>query len=412
MKNLYLLFIIVVFAASCSKKSTPTPGTTATNQNTSNLAIVTIDIASGPGGTIVTITGTGFDPNAGYNQVFFNGAPATILSFSTTQIVAVVPIGAGTGPVSVEVGGKTVTGPFFTYQIAPFVYTVVLGTGRYVINAITTDLSGNVYISDAGSSVVRKIGYDGSLTTFWSSQGIYGITGLATDVSGNLYATDGSANVIRKITPAGVATIFAGSGVKGTADGTGTAASFSNPIGLTIDVIGNLYVADGGQTCPVRKITQAGTVTTLANANIYTRGIAVDPTGNVYVSIYSFAGITPINNFILKITPAGVISNFAGTGYAGTANGFGNSASFDEPLGLAADANGNIYVADSQNNAIRMITPVGVVSTLAGTGVAGYSDNIGFLAVFNNPNSIAIDKLGNLYVYDAGNIVMRKIVYQ
>jgi len=116
------------------------------------------------------------------------------------------------------------------------------------------------------------------------------------------------------------------------------------------------------------------------------------------------------NNTIRKITPAGVVSTFAGTaGYYGLFNGTGPEASFNGPTGLAFDAAGNLYVADSQNNAIRKITPQAVVTTLAGSGLYGSTNGAGSVASFSHPYDIAVDSNGNVYVTDSGDNTIRKI---
>jgi len=165
--------------------------------------------------------------------------------------------------------------------------------------------------------------------------------------------------LIRKITPAGVVTTLAGSGSDGSANGTGTAASFSYPYGVAVDGSGNVYVAEGNHL--IRKITPAGVVTTLAGSSqgsangtgtaaSFNRpyGVAVDGSGNVYVADLS-------NHLIRKITPAGVVTTLAGSGSLGAANGTGTAASFSYPNGVAVDGSGNVYVADQGNHLIRKI---------------------------------------------------------
>ena len=156
------------------------------------------------------------------------------------------------------------------------------------------------------------------------------------------YYADSANNCIRSgrtTTP----TTLAGSGIAGYADGAGSAAKFNKPYGITVDASGNLYVTDAG------------------------------------------------NNRIRKITPAGVVSTFAGDGTAGYADGVGTAAKFNYPHGITIDRSGNLYVADSRNNRIRKITPAGVVSTYAGDGTAGDSNGSGSVPVqFNNPKGIRV----------------------
>ena len=218
---------------------------------------------------------------------------------------------------------------------------------------------------------------------------------MAVDGSGNVYVADTDNNTIRKITPAGVVTTLAGTaGVPGSADGTGSAAQFNYPGGVAVDGSGNVYVADIDNNT-IRKITPAGVVTTLAGtagvhgsadgtgsaAQFYDpHGVAVDGSGNVYVADTD-------NNTIRKITPAGVVTTLAGTaGVYGSADGTGSAAQFNYPAGVAVDGSGNVYVADTYNDTIRQITPAGVVTTLAGTaGMPGSADGTGSAARFYYP---------------------------
>ncbi len=238
--------------------------------------------------------------------------------------------------------------------------------------------------------------------------------GVATDLAGNIYVVDNGNNRIRKITPAGVVTTFAGSGIAGFADGTGTAASFNNPWGIATDAAGNVYVADQGNN-RIRKITPGGVVTTLAGSTYgyadgtgtaakfsFPVGVATDASGNVYVA-------DELSHRIRKITPSGVVTTLAGSGTAGFADGTGAAASFNNPYGVATDATGNVYVADDSNNRIRKITPSGVVTTLAGSGTPGFADGTGTAASFNDPVGVSLDAAGNVYVADYTNNRIRKI---
>ena len=239
---------------------------------------------------------------------------------------------------------------------------------------------------------------------------------VAADAAGNLYVADYGNNLIRKITAAGVVSTLAGNGTIGANNGPGAAASFSGPSGVAVDNEGNVYVADAGNNL-IRKITTDGTVSTLAGTvaavdtgNTVTSeplfsgpsGVAVDASGNVYVAD---AG----NNEIRVISPSGVVNTLAGDLNAGYADGTGSSARFNNPIGVAVDASGNVYVADLLNNLIRKITPGGVVTTVAGSGSTGSNDGQGVAASFYFPNSLAADASGNLYVTDAVNDLIRKV---
>ena len=225
---------------------------------------------------------------------------------------------------------------------------------------------------------------------------------IAIDSNGNLFVADLSNHRIRKITPAGVVTTFAGSGTPGSANGTGTAAQFSSPLGICIDSANNVYVADLYNNA-IRKITPAGVVTTLSTGFNLPYGCAVDSVGNIYVA-------STYNHQIKKITPAGVVSVLAGTGATGGADGPGASATFTYPAGVAVHpTTGDIYVAGCDDSKIRKITPAGVVSTYAGTGTPGNTDGPAATATFNRPFKLIFDPAGNLYVADQGNSRIRRI---
>ncbi len=296
---------------------------------------------------------------------------------------------------------------------------------------LATDSMGSVYVGD--SCAIRKITPDGAVTTFagtinqcgyadgaGSSARLTGAMGLAIDSTGNVYASDRLANTIRKITPDNVVSTLAGTpqGTGGYSDGTGSSARFSLPIGLATDVMGNVYVADSNNYT-IRKISPSAVVSTLAGAIMHQGdsdgtgsaarfgwlgGITMDPSGTVYVADTGA-------NTIRKITPGGVVSTLAGSPLEpGSADGVGTAARFGGPTGIAADAAGNLYVADGGNNTIRKITPGGMVSTLAGAaGQWGSSDGIGGSARFFGPRGIATDQLSNVYVADSANNTIRKI---
>lgn len=267
-----------------------------------------------------------------------------------------------------------------------------------------------------GSQLTGRYGYvNGPIAT----AEVRGATDIITDPSGNMYIADAGNNCIRKISTDGMVSTFAGSlnRISGLKDGTGTAAEFYLPTALALDRSGNLYVADLGNSC-IRKITPAGVVTTLAgngspgfedgtgaNAQFkYPAGVSVDANGNVYVSDTN-------NHMIRKITPGGVVSTFAGSGDADFINGIGVEASFSSPKGMKTDASGNIYVADYGNGSIRKLTPAGVVSVFAGSlNESGFADGLAIgIATFNRPTGLSISSDGTMYVADFGTHLIRKI---
>jgi sugar lactone lactonase YvrE len=245
--------------------------------------------------------------------------------------------------------------------------------------------------------------------------------GVAIDRGGNVYVADYYNNTIRKIEPAGVVTTLAGSArLPGTADGTGSEARFDHPSGLATDSDDNIYVADSGNHT-IRKITPTGTVTTLAgsahmagsadgtgNAARFNQpeGVATDRTGNLYVA-------DSVNRTIRKITASGIVTTLAGSaGNRGSTDGTGGAARFDSPAAVATDGDGNVYVSEMFNNTIRKITPSGAVTTLAGVPgffKTGSADGTGSAARFTNPAGIATDRDGNIYVADWVNATIRKI---
>ena len=283
-------------------------------------------------------------------------------------------------------------------------------------NGVAVDLAGNLYIANFFWNNIPKITFSGNVSILaGTASNFNNPMDVAVDASGNVYVADTYNNKIRKITLAGIVTTLAGSGIVGATDGIGTAASFNTPQGLAIDSSGNVYVADSFNN-KIRKITVAGVVTTLAGSGIDGAAdgvgssasfggptdVAVDGSGNVYVA-------DDFNHKIRKITPAGLVSTFAGNNTAGAADGIGTAASFNFPHYLAVDNFGNVYVSDSGNNKIRKISSTGEVTTLAGTGTAGSVDGPGTIASFNVPRGVAVDAVGNVYIADSSNNKIRKI---
>ena len=256
----------------------------------------------------------------------------------------------------------------------------------YYPQSVAVDSSGYVYVADMNNQKIRKITPGGVVSTL-AGDGSLGLTdgpggsatfnypqSVAVDSNGYVYVADSFNRRIRKITPDGVVSTLAGSGAQGSTDGSGGSASFDYPQSVAVDSSGYVYVADMN------------------------------------------------NQKIRKITPGGVVSTLAGDGSLGSTDGPGSIARFENPTGVAIDLSGNIFVTEgniflteANGNRIRKITPGGVVSTLAGTGSIGSTDGPGASATFSSPYRIAVDLSGNLYVADTGNNKirkMRKIIYE
>ncbi|HYD97227.1 MAG TPA: hypothetical protein VEC01_18020 [Noviherbaspirillum sp.] len=307
---------------------------------------------------------------------------------------------------------------------------------------MTIDNAGNLYVTEGHGRIpglpgfhsagrIRKITPQGVVSTLAGREAVTGSadgtgaaarflqpTGAAVDNAGNLYVADTGNSTIRKVTPAGEVTTIAGSaGNAGDADGPGFVARFRKPRGVAIDGAGNVFVADT-ENHTIRRIAADGSVTTVAGkageagsvdgvgpaARLHSPyGIVIDPGGNLYVSDRD--GTT-----LRKITPGGAVSTIAGSARSlGASDGPAAQARFGNPVAVAADASGSIYVTDAYNYAIRAIRG-GVVTTIAGgAGRSGYADGAGDAAQFTLPSGIAAGANGDLYVADEYNRVIRKV---
>ena len=306
---------------------------------------------------------------------------------------------------------------------------------------VTVDMNGNIYIADQTNNRIRKVNAANGQITTVAGTGTAGFTGdgaaavyaqlrspwgVAVDGSGNIYIADEFNHRIRKVSSVnGQITTIAGTGSGGFSGdgGLATAAQLNYPNGLTVDASGNIYIADYFNN-RVRKInasdgkinTIAGTGTnnfggdgglaTLAQLNSPT-DVAVDGSGNVFIADKS-------NNRIRKVNASdGKINTVAGNGTSGyTGDGLAaTSAGLNQPLGVAVDMNGNIFIADNGNSAIRKVNSLGIISTYAGTGVFGYSGD-GLQATsaqLNSPHQVAVDATGNIFIDDYYNYRIRKV---
>jgi uncharacterized protein YjiK len=305
---------------------------------------------------------------------------------------------------------------------------------------IAVDSMDNLYIADTGNRRIRKVDANGNITTV-AGGGYGGDGGLATeadlgspsgvavDGAGNIFIADSWNHRVRKVDPNGIITTIAGSGLGGFGNGgyggdngPATEAMLDTPEDVATDQVGNLYIADTNNR-RIRKVDPNGIITTVAGSGMpgsyiadgtpatqamlqYPEGVAVDALGNLYIADSG-------GDRILKVDSSGIITIVAGngsTGYGGD-GGPAKEAMLNWPGGVVVDASGNVYIADSGNNLIRRVDPSGIIATVAGTGDSGYSGDGGPapLAMLNYPEGIALDASGNLYVVDCLNNRIRKI---
>ncbi|WP_434756378.1 S-layer homology domain-containing protein [Paenibacillus amylolyticus] len=302
---------------------------------------------------------------------------------------------------------------------------------------VAVDSNENVYIVDYANDRIRKVDKEGKISTL-AGNGISGYsgdggaatlaqlknpTGVAVDSSGNVYIADSGNNGIRKVDKEGKISTLAGTGTAGYSGdgGAATSTQLKNPYGVAVDNSGNVYIADSGNN-GIRKVDKEGKISTLAGNGIsgYSgdggaatlaqlknpTGVAVDSSGNVYIADSG-------NNGIRKVDKEGKISTLAGTGTAGYSGdgGAATSAKFFSPIGVTVDSSGNVYIVDYGNQRIRKVDKEGKISTLAGTGTAGYSGDGGAAtsAQLNYPRGAAVDSSGNVYIADYANYMIRKL---
>ena len=307
-----------------------------------------------------------------------------------------------------------------------FLQILILIQGQYLSNVSTLAGNGSASFAD-GMSMGSKFNDP---------------VDLDVDTAGNTYIADKNNHRIRKLTRGGVVSTLAGSGKASFADGTGTIASFDTPSGVVVDPAGNVYVADCYNS-RIRKITPGGVVSTFyfwQPSYRCPKGLALDFMGNLWVSFKSqnyFCKIKPdrtLSDFssdicsgkviglavdntgniyftetfshrVCKMTPEGVISIIAGSGKGGFVNGLGELASFNNPQDVTVDTGGNIIVADSSNNCIRMVSPGGLVSTLSGSGRNTFGDGEGIGASFYFPTGVvSVGSGGNQKIYVADSL--------
>lgn len=289
----------------------------------------------------------------------------------------------------------------------------------YIFIVLFSLIQVNIYAQTV-ETIVGKQGLTGSVNGDASVATFNNPHGVEVDHLGNIFVADRYNHLIRKIDVNGIVTTVAGSGNSGNNDGQGIAASFNEPWALTLDTLGNIYVADTKNN-KIRKISTTGYVSTLAGAGSFgikdspnpliatfgnPTGIAIDKYGNLFIGDH-------LTHLIRKIDTNGEVTTFAGDRNYPNSDGFvdgnGQAAKFNRPYGIEIDKFGNLYVADEWNHAIRKISPNADVTTLGGNGSPGSVNGNKTTSSFKYPWDVAVDDLGNVFVADGLNYVIRKI---
>jgi len=307
----------------------------------------------------------------------------------------------------------------------------------YYPMGLAFDAAGNLYISDQQNSRVRKVDPAGIITTF-AGNGVSGFSGdgslatsakitgasnVAVDAAGNVYIADELNHRIRKVNTSGIISTFAGNGVQGFSGdgGLATSAAFNQPNKVACDAAGNVYITDYVNQ-RIRRVNTLGVVSTIVGTGVagyngdggpaasaqinYAEEIKVDASGNLYIADVA-------NQRIRMVDGTGNISTIAGTGIAGFSGdgGLAVNAQLYNPTGVEIDAFGIIYITDNWNSRIRIITSSASIITIAGTGVQGYSGDFGpaLNAQLNGPRGLAVDQSGNVYIGDYFNSRIRII---
>ncbi len=434
-------------------------GTTTTVTNVGTATIATLfnpqDVALGPNGSIL-IADAG---NSAIRQVTSAGVIYTISGNGSTGLS-----GDGTAislsmlapfSVAADSSGNIYAAEFGTNRIRKLDtkgnITTAIGDGiqgfagdggppnkveMSLPTGLAVDSSGNILFADSLNNRIRKLA--GSTVNTIAGNGVLSHSGdgnsatsaqlntpmgVAVDAAGNTYISDTANNVVRRVDGSGVISNFAGTGTAGSSgDGSAaTGAQLSGPQGLAVDTAGNLYIADT-QNHRVRKVS-GGTISTVAGSG--TAGfagdgaaagsaqlnlpfaVAVDAAGNLYIAEFA-------NNRVRKVTAGGTISTLAGNGISGYSGDGGQAlgAMLNGPQGVAVDTLGNVYIADTANNRVRQVAPNGTITTVAGSGLAGYSGDGGSAvnAQLGNPVSVAVDSTGNLLIADGSSRVRKVFV--
>ncbi len=435
--------------------------------NASGIISTLVTLANNPNGVALDRAG---------NLYITVRAPSEVFKFDTTSGVLTPFAGNGTFGFSGDGGPATSAQLFLPYDVGvdsvgnvyiadvnnsrirkvdtSGIITTVAGNGEFDYNGdggpatqaalngptnVVVDSAGNLYIADDSNFRLRKVDTSGIITTVAGNGNPYSgpdggppaqsveiglVEGLATPADGNVYFTDVSVSTIRKVTPSGVVTTVAGNGTDGFSGdgGPATSAQLSTARDVAFNRAGNLYIADTDNN-RIRKVDKSGIITTVAGNGIagfsgdgglatlaqlnFPRAVEFDSRGNLYIG-------DDLNSVVRKVTPKGIITTVAGIGGVPGNSGDGGqatSALLSSPIGLVFDATGNLYIADYNNSNVRKVDVFGVITTVAGTGVYGFSGDGGpaIEAELSRPIGLEADSRGNLYIADIENNRVRKV---
>jgi sugar lactone lactonase YvrE len=325
-----------------------------------------------PDGMLTVIAGTGS-----------TGSPAEGAQATSAPLGSV-------GGVAVDAGGNVyITANGRVQKVSPAGIITTVATGGLAGNRLAMDAAGNLYMG--GSGTILKVTPAGVVSTL--AKGLWGPGGIAVDSAGNVFAT--LYNTVIKVAPDGTTTTVA--------------QAAGGPADVAVDAGGNLYIANG---FGVAKVAPGGTTTTVVGSCASTgltcpdgdmldiRAVLVDPNGNLYIGDVN-------GRRVRKVTPAGIISTVAGNGlppFFGD-GGVATQAALATPAGIALDSTGNLYIADTNNQRVRRVTPAGIISTVAGNGTEGFSGDKGpaASATLSSPTAVAVDAAGNLYIAEGGH---------
>jgi sugar lactone lactonase YvrE len=382
----------------------------------------TLTVAEGQSQVVtVTFTPTSMGLKSATLSIYHNapGSPSTVSleGVGSVERPRVITTVAGGGTKELGDGGPATQVRFFS------------------LSGVAADDRGNIYIADYYNNRVRRVGSDGVITTLagtgpegFSGDGgpaiqarLHRPNGVAVDANRNVYITDGVR--VRRVGLDGIITTVAGTGEQGFSGdgGPATQARLRSPRGVAVDIKGNLYIADILDH-RVRLVSPDGIITTFAGTGIagfsgdggpaaqaqlnWPTGVAVDAKGNVYIADTD-------NHRIRRVGSDGVITTLAGMGTKGFSGdgGLALQAQLNRQIDVAVDTSGSVYIADAGNNRVRLVSPDGIITTFAGTGRSGFSGDGGLaLQARLNPVGVAVDVNGNVYIIDVVQIASGDVI--